>query len=316
MARKPNFFIIGAPKCGTTALSYYLSQHQSIFFSAIKEPYFFASDFPLHRGIATEEEYFKLFAGATDRHLAIGEGSAGYLYSTAAVPGILEFNPQAKMIVMLRNPVDLVYSMHAQALHDLYENETDFRTAWNLQREREQGRRVPRRCRNVNVLFYQKLGSLGEQVERLFKLVPRERVHVILHDDFSHDPATCYRNVCEFLEVPFDGRSHFPRLNESKQHRIHALGWLTVQTPPALVKAVELLKRSLGLKRLGILDQIRKMFVTKYPRPPLADDFRAELVDAFRDDVTKLSQLLNRDLSSWNGFEQSGAAGRNTNRAA
>ncbi len=316
MTRKPNFFIIGAPKCGTTALSFYLSQHPHVFFSEMKEPYFFASDFPRHRAIATEDDYLKLFASATDQHLAIGEGSAGYLYSAAAVPGILKFNARAKMIVMLRNPVDLVYSMHAQALYDAYEDEVDFRTAWNLQSERKQGRRVPRLCRNVNILFYRELASMGGQMERLLKLVPREQVHVILHDDFVKDPAACYRDVCQFLGVPSDGRSHFPRVNESKQHRIRALSWLTARPPRVLVQAAELLKRSLGLKRLGILDLVQKVFVTKYQRLPLPDDFRAELIDAFREDVTRLSLLLNRDLTSWAGFELSGTASRETKQAA
>ena len=153
MSGIPNFFIVGAPKRGTTSLSIYLGQHPNVFFCSPKEPYYFASDFPRHRVADNLTDYLSLFSAATAEHLAIGEGSAAYMYSTDAIPRIIEFNRHAKLIVMLRNPIDIAHAMHSQALFDADEDEEDFRTAWNLQSERELGRKVPRTCRNVMVVL-------------------------------------------------------------------------------------------------------------------------------------------------------------------
>ena len=107
----PNFFIVGAPKCGTTALCEYLKYHPNVFMSTPKEPHYFAEDFERYRHVKTEDKYLALFGDCNDRHLMIGEASVFYLRSTRAVSLIRDFNPDAKIIVMLRNPVDMVYSL-------------------------------------------------------------------------------------------------------------------------------------------------------------------------------------------------------------
>ncbi len=151
---QPNFFIVGAPKSGTTALSDYLRDHPNIFFSEPKEPHYFAQDFEKYRLTKTLEEYLSLFDESTPNHLAIGEGSVFYLFSSVALKKIYEFDPQAKIIVMLRNPVDLVYSFHSQQLFSADEDEQSFEKAWRLQGVRQQGKHIPRKNRNTNFLNY------------------------------------------------------------------------------------------------------------------------------------------------------------------
>ena len=75
MTARPNFFIVGAPKCGTTALSHYLRQHPRIFFSLPKEPHYFATDLPRYRMVTHEPAYLEYFRGAGPQHTAVGEGS-------------------------------------------------------------------------------------------------------------------------------------------------------------------------------------------------------------------------------------------------
>lgn len=103
--QRPNFFILGAPKAGTTAMAQWLSEHPDVFMSAIKEPQFFNADHGggFEGGLA---EYLKLFAAASARHRVIGEGTVWYLYSRVAVKTILDVSPSARFLVMLRNPVD------------------------------------------------------------------------------------------------------------------------------------------------------------------------------------------------------------------
>jgi hypothetical protein len=117
VAVKPNFFIVGAPKCGTTALYEYLQPHPRIFLSRIKEPHYFARDLGSYPRIKTAQEYAGIFAESTSEHLALGEASVYYLRSAVAIPLIREFNPAARLIAMFRNPVDMVYSLHSQLLY-------------------------------------------------------------------------------------------------------------------------------------------------------------------------------------------------------
>ena len=151
---KPNFFIIGAPKCGTTALSEYLREHPNIYMCTPKEPHYFDYDFEQYREVETLDEYLGLFEAATTEHIAIGEASACYLYSSVALEDIYQFAPQAKIIVMLRNPVDLAYSYHSQLLYASDENVPDFEQAWRLQDIRREGKKIPPRCRDSALLQY------------------------------------------------------------------------------------------------------------------------------------------------------------------
>ena len=143
MPRRPNFFILGAPKCGTTALSEYLREHPRAFVSQPKEPHYFCGDFDYYYapGQRSEEHYLRLFDAATDDHLAVGEASVWYLYSADAARNIAAFDPATRVIVMLRNPVDLVPSLHSQLLYMLDEDEPDPARAWELQEARRRGER-------------------------------------------------------------------------------------------------------------------------------------------------------------------------------
>ena len=216
---KPNFFIIGAPKCGTTALCQYLDEHPKIFISTPKEPHYFATDFPKMMHVNKADDYFELFESADKECVAIGEGSVWNFYSEVAVKNIINFDKDAKIIVMLRNPVDLVYSMHSQHLVTLDENEDDFINAWALQSERKKGNKLPPKCREPKLLQYGVFGKLGDQLERLYSTVPKEQVHVIVFDEFTLDTRGCYENVLKFLGVASDNRSEFPRINENKAHK-------------------------------------------------------------------------------------------------
>jgi len=293
---RPNFFIVGAPKCGTTALSHYLRAHPQVLFSAWKEPHYFAVNLPRYRAMTRESDYLHLFSGAGPQHKALGEGSVYYLYSGEALARIKEFNPEAKIIAMLRNPIDLVYSLHAQLLYSYNENERDFARAWELQEERAHGRHLPKTCRDPKVLLYREVGKLGEQCERLLDIFPRTQVKFLLTEDFSARTAEVYLEVLEFLGVEPDGRRHFERVNESKSHRVRLLGKFTQRPPVSLVRFSRRCKQWLHIDRLGLLPRLRELNSRPYTRPALDDAFRARLAAAFRDDTLKLANLIGRNL--------------------
>jgi len=296
---KPNFFIVGAPKCGTTALCQYLDEHPNIFISTPKEPHYFANDFPKMRHVSELSEYIELFNDADESCTAIGEGSVWNLYSDVAVENIMDFDKDAKIIVMLRNPVDLVYSMHSQHQITLDENQIDFIKAWDLQNERANGNSLPPKCREPKLLQYSAFGKLGDQIERLFSTVPKSQVHIIIFDDFSKDTKSSYEAVLKFLEVPLYDKQEFPRVNENKSHKNMILAFFTQSPPRWLVRFAFSIKKLFRIENLGILEKIRVINRSTKPRTKLDNDFRSKLADYFKSDISKLSKLIERDLNHW-----------------
>lgn len=299
--RQPSFFIVGAPKCGTTALSEYLRGHPRAFVSTPKEPHYFCADLDYYYrpGERSLEHYLGLFEDASEQHLAVGEASVWYLYSQDAVPAILDRYPDARIIAMVRNPVEMVPSLHSQLLYALDEDVADVEEAWGLQAERAAGRRIPSGCRVPSFLQYGDACRLGEQIERLRSHVPPDQLLVIVMDDMRADPRGTYLRTLAHLGLPDDGRTEFPRVNANKVHRAGALARLTQRPPRALVKAAEGAKRVTGIERLGVLQRVRDRNRSVQERPAPSEEFLQELRDYYREDVGLLGELLGRDLSAW-----------------
>jgi len=293
---KPNLFILGAPKCGTTALAFYLGQHPGVFMSDPKEPHFYTTDLPGLRLTETRADYEALFADVQPQHRVIGEASTWHLYSQQAVPAIERDHPEAKYIVMLRRPIDLIHALHSQAVYSFYDDVTDFARAVALEPDRAAGRHVPRICKEPAVLQYTRVGRLGEQVQRLFETVPRERVQVIVYDDLRADTGAVYRQTLDFLGLPDDGREAFPAVNASKQRRLRRLNTLLGRPPEPVKQAV----RRVGLFHLakGCKDLIQRASVKPTQRDPIPDELRAQLHESYRADTRLLGRLIGRDLET------------------
>lgn len=316
------FFIVGAPRCGTTALSTYLTEHPAVCFSDPKEPHYFtfqrdaalaagASDDPesLARRLVTE--YFPRFFPHWDGRAMLGDGSVSYLYSPDALSRILSVQPDARFIVMVRNPLDMLPSYHAQLLYTMDEDVTDFATAWRLQEARAEGRELPADCRSPDVLRYRGVGSLGHHLEAMLDVTGRERVHIIVYDDFRADPAGTYRAALSFLGLDDDGRREFPRIKASRRYRSRRLHRLLKRPPHSILRlaagdkdkrAEEVDWARMG-KRLrairGVRSKIMALNRAPYQRPALDPEFRRELATTFAPDIDRLSEILGRDLSHW-----------------
>ena len=298
MAR-PNFFIVGAPRCGTSALREYLRGHPNVFFCEPKEPHFFATDFPTHRYVDNERDYLRLFDKAGDGHLLVGEGSSWYLYSKEAAANIRTFDPDARIIAMVRNPVDMIPSLHGIHLRDFAEEETDLEQVWSLREERRDPRNVPKvlnRRYDPSTYLYDEVGKLGEQVERLLDVFPREQVKLIVFDDFMRDARAVYEDVLSFLKLPPDGREKFPPVNVRRSYRSRRLARVTFR----LREVGSRVKSRLGiLKSFNVLSFLNRFNVQQEGRPVLRPEFRAQLVQEFRPDIERLASIIGRDLSHW-----------------
>lgn len=290
--RRPNFFIIGGPKCGTTSLAAWLAGHERIFLSPKKEPHFFNDDTCHRRTITTLSQYEALYEGADERHLAVGEASTGYAFSKTAVPNILAYQPHARFIVCVRNPVEMAPSLHEQRVFAGEEPLRDFGAAWEAQFPERDPSTVPRGHFDPRVYAYGPFCKLGEQIERLFQLVPRDRVLIVFQQDLKADPGREYRRVLAHLGVPDDGRNSFPVLNSAKERRL-----LWVRAAAVRLRS---LKHSLGIsQQFGLLSAVEKWNRRERPRRPLDPALVARLKAYFAEDVQRLSELTLRDLSGW-----------------
>ena len=298
MTPQPNFFIVGAPKCGTSALWKYLRSHPNVVVSSNKEPHYFATDLPRYRAVQTETDYLNLFEGVGPETKAIGEASVFHLFSYTAIPNIRRFNPDAKLIAIVRNPIELAYSFHSQLIFSREEN-VDFVRAIELLPARARGRHIPRLARVASLLQYLEVAKVGEQVERMLSVFPREQVRVFLYDDFKSDTRSVYEQVLEFLGVPSDGRTEFPVHNASKKHRYGWLGTLAFKTPKPVNIAVEAVKRMVGIEKLGLMNRIKRFNLVQARRDPLPPELFARLANQLRPDVAKLGKLIDKDLSHW-----------------
>lgn len=309
----PNFFIIGAPKCGTTSLSVYLREHNNVFIPRLKEPHFFCTDFHVGRNVESFEKYKRLFSAVSQDHIAVGEASVWYMYSKVAIRNICDYNPCSRIIAMLRNPIELVQSLHAQQLYSFQEDRQDFRVAWSLQEERRLGKKIPRTCYVPDMIQYVKIGMLGEQVEGVLEIFPSDQVKLILFDDFKADTRRVYQDVLSFLGVPDDNRHCFPVINERKAHRSTWLARILQDShnrPAMWLRYMDLLlSKTPGLKYLHLKDRLLDLNLSTRRPPSLHPLFWQELADAFRDDIDRLSTILDRDLDHWLVREQADEPG-------
>ena len=292
--RKPDFFFIGAPKCGTTALANWLREHPRIFMTQRpKEPMFFDKDI-VNRDRMSLKQYENLFRDADDTHLVVGEASTPYLRSLEAIRNILEYSPSARFLVAVRNPVEMAPSVHAQSLYTQHEEIADFKEAWQAQEDRMHGKRLPNNSRNNPALFmYADVCRLGEQVERLFRQVSRDRVMVVFMDDMRADPRRVYLDILDFLGVPDDGRSDFPSANVRKRVKLPVLG--------RMLSYAGRHKRLLGLQgvRTGSLSSVHAWNQVPVTPGKLDEQFRKELIASFEEDIRLLGELTGRDISGW-----------------
>lgn len=307
---QPNLFIVGAPKCGTTALFEYLRTHPEICFSTLKEPHYFADDLPGNRDITTLADYHRLFEPAEPQHKIVGEASVLYLMSTVAAEKIRRYNPAARIIAMVRNPAEMAVSLHQQLLYSFYEDRSDFLKGWNLQERRRHGYDIPSGCRDAAVLQYGRICSLGEQLARLYRHFPREQVHVIVLDDLKRTPRAVYRDTLRFLGVADDGRNRFPTINGEKRHRVDWLGRWLIHPPGFLNRWRDHIIRNYGMRRslfsraaVGLGRLLKKLNATSTCRTMPDAATKLRLREAFHDDVAHLSDLLGRNLSREWGFE-------------
>lgn len=296
--KKPNFFIIGAPKCGTSSLYHWLSRHPKVFTTDIKEPHFFAEELKSRR-VRTLNRYEELFKNATNNHLAIGEASTGYLFYQEAVTRIENRYSDVKYVVMLRNPTEMAKSLHEQEIQCGTEHVRDFESAWRLSPERRRGRRVHFGCEDPKRLDYMNRCSLGSQLERLLDTVPKRRVLIIFLEDIKENSKKEYERCLRFLGVPTDGRLKFPVKNESKGVKYPKLRRFI----RAAGKLRDSAKRMVGMDNslgVGLMEIVNNKGSGNRKNENIKDSFEIEINEYFEKEIEKISSITGINSNHWN----------------
>jgi hypothetical protein len=273
----------------------YLAQHPEVFLPP-KEVHFFGSDLHGPNDIQDQSTYLKLFAAATNE-LRVGEASVWYLYSRHAAKEIKQFAREASIIISLRNPVDMIYSLHSQMIYNGIEDIQDFEKAW--QAETSAGRVLSfwKRPPAFKGMRYREAGKYCDQVERYLNVFGWEKVKINIFDDFKQNPLQVYRETCEFLRLRTNFEPETKIVNPNKKVRSLVLQTILLD-PPEFMKVAGKLVTTLSWRQK--LTSYLKELNTKYlSRPPMSPKLRSELQDYFASDVERLSKLLDRDLTYW-----------------
>lgn len=275
--RKPNLFIVGAARSGTTSLWQYLKTHPGIYMpedELHKEPSYF-SDI---RKDLTLDKYLAIFERANENHKWIGEASVAYITDPLSANRIYEFNPTAKIIIMLRNPVDRAYSLYNWMAQDGYEYAASFKEALKLEETRLLEKQSTWYKPNYYWGYlYFRSGLYHDQVKRYLELF-KDNVLIIKFEDFINDPGSSYRQVCSFLgiEAPV---IPFPIHNPSHAVRSATLLFVLRKLNNYIIdenrqgKALSKISETVKGEYEGILDKLSK--VTQLP---IGDKIRGKII--------------------------------------
>jgi hypothetical protein len=285
--KMPNLFIVGAPRSGTTSLYNYLKQHPEVFMSPIKEPHYFARK-DIHefhdkvgypKIISDFREYISLFKGGKDKKIR-GEASVNYLYSKSATCEIYKLIPDAKIIISLRNPIERALS-HFK--YDLTLGVIFVKSFCEAIKKRP---------------FHLWMGLYYEHVKRYLETFSTQNVKIIIYDDLKNDTLSVMKDICRFLKID---ENYVFNIDLSKKYNVSLIP-KNLYLHMLATRTRKILKEVVPFNLYSRIREIYKMFFLS--EDPNSFDFDVSrcidfLVDYFKEDVKKLSDLLGRDLSFW-----------------
>lgn len=232
MVAVPNLFIIGAPRCGTTSLYAALKQHSQVYTSVLKEPHFYSKDLPKQpHTVNSQEDYSRLFDARTNQIFS-AEASVWYLYSPRAALEVARHNPSARVIVLLRSPVEMILS-----LYHLY-----LRTGNEEERNAD---KALLRCEPIAFehsyfppgLLYSRLMRFEQHLTAWFDALPGEQIQVVFYEEFYSEPVQSFNRLCRWLgiddlqDISFDSKIARQRVKMQAMKQI-------LNLPPHLRKKI------------------------------------------------------------------------------
>ena len=292
----PNLYIVGAPKCGTTAMADYLREHPDVFVPALKEFLYFGDDIPRVKPRWPEEKYLDCFKKWGSERFGM-DATPMYLYSDSARWEIKAASSEAKILIMVRNPTDMAYSMYHQLKYEGKELAETFEEALALESERTKTGYQPPNANSSTIARYTYICKVSPHIKAYLECFGEENVHVIVYDDFKQDTKDIYCQVLEFLGLDIYFPKKFGIRNSNKRSRFNAIHQIS-SNPPEILGTIlnPFISREIRWK---IRDFIKGLNNVEEARQQMNADTRSQLNDMFSEDVKNLSEVLGRDLTGW-----------------
>lgn len=290
--KEPNLFIIGAPKCGTTSIFNALSKHSDIAPSSEKEPHFYSSDFYRPRRISMDR-YISLFNGDKREKASYWmEGSTRYIYSDAALTQIRNNVSCPKIIAVLRNPADLLFSLHNHLVFLGVEKEKELIKAWRQSLSFNRQALIDAGNTDPDSLNYPIMGMLGHRISMLEKLYDPEDVFYVFYDDLLNDPGRVLEGLLKFLSLEPESATRIGHDNKAPVRRSELVF--------SLCRLVGRAKKAAGIEvRFGVLSYVNKLNRGVKKEHSMRDEDRREILSYFKEDVCLLEELVGRRLLEW-----------------
>ena len=309
--------VVGAPRCGTTTLSHFLKASPEVARPAVKEPHHFAqhdlracSDDDLRANV--ENDYLRRFFGDNPQGRVGLDASVTYLYMPEQLEPVLRLWPESRFIVTLRDPLEMLPSLHRRLIYIGDETIGSFEDAWRAIPDRRAGRRIPRRCADPRWLLYDEAGRFATYLRRLFSVVGRDRCLVMLFDDLAADPAREYRRLMDFCGLEPVPWMDFGARRASFGVRSRWLQRLLKRPPKAMreffageqfrdrVRDLDKSDQAASAKAvLSLRKRLLRWNRVQQPDEPLSGEMQEEICQQFKDEIDQLGDLIGRDLSHW-----------------
>jgi hypothetical protein len=293
----PNFFLVGAAKAGTTSIYAYLSRHPEVFFPTVKEPHFFTQVHPapaqkfLIEAVTKRSAYLRLYAHAAG-HLVIGDASPSYLWHPKAPERIRREVRQAKIAIILRDPVERAYSHYLMDYREGAQNRPFYEALLDDMNRPDKGWGIS--------YLYHELGLYAEQVQRYLESFKPEQVKVLMFDNFRREPQAVLREIADFLCLD---PNPLANIDTSRKYNSYAAPRNQYLRRMAGAKFSRFLGHAVIPHRVGAFI-FERIFLKPAPKPPLDSRARELLCSLYDPELDKLERLLGRRVPelrhSWN----------------
>lgn len=305
---KPNFFLIGASKCGTTALAQHLAKHPEIFMCEPKEPCFFMYakgnpyGWPRDGHPKSKEEYLSLFRDSDAK--VRGEASTCYIYGEHCAAALQEFAPAAKIIAILRNPLERAYSMYLFwnqfNPHKDKTNLNDFRQAFFADAY-VTAKAGDLDSQKRDTKWLKDMGYYGRQLRPFYAAFSREQIHILRYEDLLKRPAVSVSNIYRFLGVQQIRATQITRVNETLNPKWRKLyNWLNLDQDSSFRGVCKRVGNLSPLNLHGLRKRLNRLNTASQSlKKIISPGLRAELMSCYKEDVHLLSTLTKIDFTDW-----------------
>ena len=276
-------------------MAYYLRQHPDIFAPKLKEPMHFGSDLLTKSTRMTEKQYLMLYSGWTEERYGL-DASTAYLASGAAPGEIYSKSPDAKILVMVRNPIDAAYSLYWQNRSDMAEDLTTFEQSLDAEEGRLKSGVIPRVGR-LDRTLYSKIFAFTDNIKNFQRVFSAKNINIIVFDDLKENPDASLLGVFDFLNISAEGNYSLELKNPASTPRSSRIAKF-ISDPPDLLKSTVRAMIPFN-SRLAIRQAISRVNLRKEPYPPMKAETRKMLVAKFSQELSRLSYLIGRDMSHW-----------------